>query len=133
MTNNLGEYFQISAEISGQRIADSTRKNYASKMKTWKKWLEEHRPQYVANSEVVLPLDEQTMLGFFGYISYKDVAKTKLRAASTIYSYYWSYLFIFIRKWNTPLSPTFITSLVAIFELNFCCEGNISKQFPPTH
>ncbi len=103
MTNNLGEYFQISAEISGQRIADSTRKNYASKMKTWKKWLEEHRPQYVANSEVVLPLDEQTMLGFFGYISYKDVAKTKLRAASTIYSYYSALKFQYSERkiaWN---------------------------------
>lgn len=86
--DNLGGFQQISAAIAGKRVADSTRKSYASKMKTWKAWLTQHKPQYIVNDDIALPLDTDTMLAFFGSIAYKDAEKKHLRAASTVYAYY---------------------------------------------
>ena len=84
----LGDYQQVSAHISGRRVADGTRKNYAVKLKTWKKWLEKHKPECIRNSEIVIPLEESVIMAFFGFISYKDAARTILRAPSTVYGYY---------------------------------------------
>lgn len=83
------EFHQQALKISSKRIADSTKSNYISKVKCWKKWMKSYKPdQLDATGELRLPLDESTMLAFMGSIMYKDAAKTKMKANSTIMGYY---------------------------------------------
>jgi hypothetical protein len=88
-SESLGEFQRKATEISSERVSEATKKNYASKLKAWKRWMKAYKPESLnEEEELILPLAKENMLLFLGSIVYKDAAKTKRIANSTMMGYY---------------------------------------------
>lgn len=86
---SLGGFRRKVEQISSERITETTRKNYISKLKAWKKWMRQYKPEGLGeDGELLLPVQKENMILFFGSIVYKDAQKTKMRAHSTVMGYY---------------------------------------------
>ena len=73
--NALQNFQNQAAQIANKRVSEGTRKSYNSRLNNWKKWLKDyHAGQYLTDEgkTLVLPLPEDVMLGFMGYIAYKN-------------------------------------------------------------
>jgi hypothetical protein len=76
-----------------------------------------YRPQSIdATGELVLPLPQATIIAFMGSIVYKDQAKTKMRANSTIMGYYSALKFAHTEK-NVTFNPSLeLTNFLAGYQ-----------------
>jgi hypothetical protein len=97
--SDLEQFEEQAAEIAASRITPATRKNYNGKIEAWKKWLKKHSPESISVSDtIILPLNVKTMIAYLGSLVYKDSAKKKMRAHSTIMGYYSAIKFEYSEK-----------------------------------
>jgi hypothetical protein len=88
--DQLQDFEDIADDIGRDRICDSTKKAYAGKIKKWKEWLREHHPHTIDHGgQIILPLDDNVVMGFFGFKAYRNpVARTGLYSKSTTEQFY---------------------------------------------
>jgi hypothetical protein len=96
---------KAAAAIAKKRITDSTRGMYERKLKAFEKFLSKHYPEKVdAEKNIILPVEERTILAFLTSVAYHDpTTKLKPKASSTIGAYYSAVKFLYTEKnvaWN---------------------------------